>query len=220
MRKSNVCYLIKSAFYLLLLIFTSGCAQYTGYQGGGSIYSSTGYNYRNLAPQRVTSTRVSSMPSVRSSREMTGTTYQTGMSNLKQWNKYQRENEISRYLENHPEFKTSINYARKELKSRLNQWDKELAERKDYVTRIGVSLRDDKRYNQLLEGRQKTQDRLDSIDSSLVVAMSEEDAGIRARKMSWSKEKAKELDIIAKNALEAELIESQRVDDVFQNAIY
>lgn len=215
--------LIELAFFLFYISFVVGCAQYSGYQGGGTIYRNTGdgYNYRNTSSSYpVTSTRVSSASSVRSSREMTGTSYQTGVSKLKQWNKYQREVEIDRYLEKHPEFKTSTKKARIELKSRLEQWDKELTERRDFVSKLGKSIREDRRYNQLLEGRQKTQNRLDSIDASLVEAMIEEDAGIRARKMSWTKEKAQELDIIANNALEAELMATKNADEAFKNVIY
>lgn len=158
--------------------------------------------------------------SVQSSRVMTGSGYSSGMTRLNSWNATQREREINAYLARRPEFKTAVSQSRANLKAQLVRWDSILAQRRDLVTRMGGTVAADRHYAQLAEGRARTQSRLDQLDASLVSAMLEDNAGAAARQMSWTAEKARELDLVARNAAAAEAAERERADAAFRNAIF
>lgn len=214
---------------IILATFATGCADfqaggnpfgsYGGYRGGATAYG-RGEGIYVQPPPVTTQSGASSLPSVQTARTQTGVSYADGMTKLRSWNATEREREIDAYLARHPEFKTATRQARVDLKAQLNRWDKSLAERRDLVTRIGGDLAADSRYAELRQGREKTQDRLDQIDASLVSAMLEENAGIAARSMSWTAEKARELDRVAKNAAAAESAERAKTDAAFGSAIY
>lgn len=218
-----------TAFLLSAVLLLSGCADfqaggsplggYGGYRGGATAYGRGALVYVQSQPV-TTQPAASGLPSVETARTQTGVSYADGMAKLRSWNATEREHEIDAYLARHPEFKTATRQARVDLKAQLNRWDKSLAERRDLVTRIGGNLAADSRYSQYLQGRAQTQARLDRIDASLAAAMLEENAGIAARSMLWTAEKARELDLVAKNAAAAESAERARTDAAFGSAIY
>ena len=214
---------------LLLAVLATGCADfqaggnpfgaYGGYRGGGTVYGRNEVVY--VQPQPVVAQGPSAtLPSVQDARTQTGVSYADGLAKLRSWNATQREREIDAYLARRPEFRNATRQARVDLKAKLNGWDKTLAERRDLVTRIGGDLAADSRYSQLLQGRAQTQARLDQIDASLVAAMLEDNAGAAARSMSWTAEKARSLDLVARNASAAESAERDKADAAFDNAIY
>lgn len=218
-----------TAATILLVAFTTGCADfqtggnpfgaYGGYRGGATARGRGEVIY--VQPQPVIAQGPSaSLPSVQDARTQTGVSYADGLAKLRLWNATQREREIEAYLARRPEFKNATRQARVDLKAKLNGWEKTLAERRDLVTRIGGDLAADSRYSQYLQGRAQTQARLDRIDASLAAAMLEENAGIAARSMSWTAEKARELDLVAKNAAAAESAERAKTDAAFGGAIY
>lgn len=213
----------------LVAAFATGCADF---QAGGNPFGAYGV-YRggatvhgrgevvDVRPQPVVARGPSaSLPSVAGARGQTGVSYEDGMAKLRSWNATQREREIDAYLNKRPEFKNATRQARADLKAALSRWDKTLAERRDLVTRIGGDLAADSRYSQLLQGRAQTQARLDQIDASLVAAMLEDNAGAAARSMSWTAEKARSLDLVARNVSAAEAAERARTDASFGNAIF
>ena len=199
---------------VLLPAFGVGCADFGGYRGGATVQEHRGPTYQPTLAQGST------LPSVQTARMQTGISYRDGMAKLQSWNATEREREINAYLARHPEFKNATRQARIDLKTALVRWDAELANRRDLVTRIGGSLSADGRYVQLLQGRAKTQSRLDEIDASLVTAMLEESAGAAARSMSWTEDKARALDAVAKNAAAAESAERGKTDAAFGSAIF
>ena len=213
----------------LVTAFATGCADfqaggnpfgaYSSYRGGGTVYGRNEVVY--VQPQPVVAQGPSaSLPSVQDARTQTGVSYADGMAKLRSWNATQREREIDAYLARRPEFKSATRQARTDLKAQLDRWDKTLAERRDLVTRIGGDLAADSRYSQFVQSRAQTQARLDQIDASLVAAMLEDNAGAAARSMSWTAEKARSLDLVARNASAAEAAERARTDAAFGSAIY
>lgn len=213
-------------FCLVLTLFLVGCAEFQNpygpfgnleYHGGATAY---GRGEVPVPRQLPVSARGASLPSVKVARFQTGTSYQDGMARLRTWNGVERERELDAYLARHPEFGSATRQARIDLKAALARWDTTLANRRDLVTRIGGSFSSDSRYNQLLQGRAKTQARLDEIDAAIVTAMLEENAGIAARSMSWTAEKARTLDMVARNAQAAEAAERAKTDASFSKAIF
>ena len=214
---------------VLLAAFAAGCADfqaggnpfgvYGGYRGGATVHGRGEVIHVPSQPV-VAEGSAASLPSVAGVRTQTGVSYEDGMAKLRSWNATQREREIDAYLDKRPEFKKATRQARADLKAKLNGWDKTLAERRDLVTRIGGDLAADSRYSQLLQGRAQTQARLDQIDASLVAAMLEDNAGAAARSMSWTDEKARSLDLVARNAAAAEESERAKTDAAFGNAIF
>lgn len=213
---------------ILLVIFATGCADfqtggsfggYGGYRGGATVRGRNDVVY--VQPHPVVSQGTSAiLPSVQDARTQTGNSYANGLAKLRSWNATQREREIDAYLARRPEFGKPTRQVRVELKAQLARWDTTLAERRDFVTRVGGDLAADSRYTQLVQGRARTQARLDQIDASLVATMLEDNAGAAARRMSWTAEKAKSLDLVAKNAIAAETAERAKTDAAFGSAIY
>ncbi len=200
--------------------FAAGCADF---QMGGAPFGDYGGRRQvvYVQPQPVIVSQASpTWRPVGTARTETGATFNEGMARLRAWNAAQREREIGAYLARHPEFRNATQSAITDLKAKLNAWDMALDGRRELVTRVGGDLSADVRYAQLRQGRAQTQARLDQIEASLVTAMLEENAGAIARNMSWTAEKARALDLVARNAAAAEMAEGARADDAFRSAIY
>lgn len=213
--KATNCALVLTAFLFAALI--TGCVD--GYRGGATAYGRGEVIY--VQPQPIVAQGTSAtLPSVQNARTQTGFSYADGMAKLRSWNATQREREIDAYLARRPEFQSATRQARVELKAALSRWDTTLAQRRDLVTRIGGDLAVDSRYSQFVQGRAQTQARLDQIDASIVAAMLEDNAGAAARSMSWTAEKARSLDLVARNAAAAEASERAKTDAAFGNAIF